>query len=94
MIHHVRLTGGIARAIAFGNHLIILSASVVATVVISNVLAEFVVRIRRFEGQQLVRLIIRLVAIVIAVVIVIEEMQKIGFSLATLVAGASVSGEG
>ena len=96
LIHHVRLTGGIARAIAFGNHLIILSASVVATVVISNVLAEFVVRIRRFEGQQLdqqlVRLIIRLVAIVIAVVIVIEEMQQIGFSLATLVAGASVTG--
>ena len=96
LIQHVRLTGAVARAVDFGSHLIILFASVVVTVVLGNVLAELIVKIRRFEhkqlDQQLVRLLVRLISIVIAIVIVIEEMQQIGFSFATLVAGAGVTG--
>jgi MscS family membrane protein len=60
------------------------------------VLAEIIVSTRRFEhqqlDQQLTRLLFRLLAIVIAVFIVIMELQKLGFSLATLLAGASVGG--
>ncbi|MDJ0958544.1 MAG: mechanosensitive ion channel [Arenicellales bacterium] len=96
LIQHVRITGFAARAVDFSSHLIILFASVVITVVVGNVLAELIVKIRRFEGkqldQQLIRLLVRVMSIVIAVVIVIEEMQQVGFSIATLVAGASVTG--
>ena len=96
LIQHVRITGFAARAVDFSSHLIILFASVVITVVVGNVLAELIVKIRRFEGkqldQQLIRLLVRVMSIVVAVVIVIEEMQQVGFSIATLVAGASVTG--
>jgi MscS family membrane protein len=95
-IHQVRITGEMARTVEFVKHLIILFASVVITMVSGSVLADILVRTGRFEDrqldQQLTRLIVRLVTIVIAVVFVIVEMQKIGFSLATLLAGASVGG--
>ena len=35
---------------------------------------------------------IRVLSIVVAVVLVIEGMQRLGFSVATLLAGASVTG--
>jgi len=95
-IHQVRLTGEVARVVEFVKHLIVLFASVVITMVSGSVLAEIIVSTRRFEhqqlDQQLTRLIVRLLSIVIAAVIVIEEMQQLGFSVATLLAGASVGG--
>ena len=95
-IHQVRLTGEVARVMEFVKHLIVLFASVVITMVSGGVLAEIIVSTRRFEhqqlDQQLTRLLFRLLAIVIAVFIVIIELQQLGFSLATLLAGASVGG--
>jgi MscS family membrane protein len=92
----VRLTGDISRGVAFTKHLLILFASVSITLMLASVLAEVVLSSSRFRykhfDQQLVRLLIRLVSIAIAVIIIIEEMQQIGFSIATLVAGAGVSG--
>jgi MscS family membrane protein len=85
-----------ARGVVFVKHLVVLFASVMLTMVLGNVLAELIAGLRYFQGQQLdqqlIRLLIRLVSVVIAVVIVIEEMHQIGFSLATLVAGAGVGG--
>jgi MscS family membrane protein len=96
LIHQVRLTGEVARFIEFVKHLIVLFASVVITIVSGGVLAEIIVSTRCFEhqqlDQQLTRLLFRLLAIVIAVFIVIIELQQLGFSLATLLAGASVGG--
>jgi len=95
-IHQVRLTGEVARVVEFVKHLIVLFASVVITMVSGGVLAEIIVSTRRFGhqqlDQQLTRLLFRLLAIVIAVFIVIIELQQLGFSLATLLAGASVGG--
>lgn len=93
---HVRLTGEIARGVAFTKHLFILFASVSLTLMLASVLAEMALsgRALRYQqlDQQLIRLLIRLVSVAVAVVIVIEEMQQVGFSIATLVAGAGVSG--
>lgn len=95
-LHHVHVMGELGRSVVFAKHLVVLFASVMLTMVVGNVLAEFVAGFRYFKGQQLdqqlVRLLIRLVSVVIAVVIVIEELHQIGFSLATLVAGAGVGG--
>jgi MscS family membrane protein len=96
VIHQIRLTGDMARMVEFGKHLIVLFASVVITVVSGKALADFIVVSRHFAykqlDQQLVRLFVRLISVVIAAVIIIEVMQQLGFSLATLLAGASVGG--
>jgi MscS family membrane protein len=92
----VFLSGEVLQDVLFVAKLVILAAAVYLVMRLGNVLMEFILSARQFEKrkieQQLVRLGVRMITILIAVIIVIEGMQQIGFSLATLVAGAGVTG--
>ena len=92
----VMLSGEILQDVLFAAKLMMLAATVYLVMRLGNALTEAILAARQFETrkieQQLVRLGIRMLIIMIAVVIVIEGMQQIGFSLATLVAGAGVTG--
>ena len=92
----VMLSGEVLQNVLFIAKLIILAAVVSLVMRSGSLLTEIILRVwnldtRKIE-QQLVRLGIRMLTILVAVVIVIEGMQQIGFSLATLVAGAGVTG--
>ena len=76
---------------------IVLIATVTIIIRFGTVAAELILKAKRLEksqsiDQHLVRLGVRLLSVTAAVVIVIEGLQQIGFSLATVVAGASVTG--
>ena len=76
---------------------IVLIATVTIIIRLGTVAAELILKAKRVEksqsiDQHLVRLGVRLLSITAAVVIVIEGLQEIGFSIATVVAGASVTG--
>ncbi len=93
---HVFLTGEVLQIVLFVSKLVILAAIVSLIMRIGSVVTEAVLAARHFEtrkvDQQLVRLGVRMLTILIAVIVVMEGMQQIGFSLATLVAGAGVTG--
>ena len=92
----VMLSGDTLQDVLFTAKLIKLFATVYLVVRVGNVLTEIFIAVRQFSTrlieQQLIRLGIRMLIILTAVVIVLEGMQQIGFSLATLVAGAGVTG--
>ena len=92
----VILSGDTLQDVLFTAKLIKLFATVYLVVRVGNVLTEFFIAARQFNTRliehQLIRLGIRMLVILAAVVIVLEGMQQIGFSLATLVAGAGVTG--
>ena len=92
----VILSGNTLEDVLFTAKLIKLFATVYLVIRVGNVLTEFFIAARQFNTrlieQQLIRLGIRMLIILAAVVIVLEGMQQIGFSLATLVAGAGVTG--
>jgi len=92
----VFLSGEVLQDVLFVAKLIILAAVVSLIMRLGSVLTEAILAARHFDArkieQQLVRLGIRMLTILIAVIIVIEGMQQIGFSLATMVAGAGVTG--
>lgn len=92
----VILSGEVLQDVLFGAKVMMLLMTVFILMKLASVLSELVVRSRRFRtrqiDQQLISLGIRMASILFAVVIVIEGMQQIGFSLATLVAGAGVTG--
>jgi MscS family membrane protein len=92
----VILSGEVLQDVLFAAKLIMLAAAVYLVMRLGNILTETIVAARHFDTrkieQQLVRLGIRMLTILVAVIMVIEGMQQIGFSLATLVAGAGVAG--
>ena len=92
----VFLSGEVLQDVLFVAKLIMLAAAVALIMRLGSVVTEVILGVRHFDTrqieQQLVRLGIRMFTILIAVIIVIEGMQQIGFSLATLVAGAGVTG--
>jgi MscS family membrane protein len=92
----VFLTGEVLQGVLFVAKLVILAAVVVLIMRVGSVLTEAILSFRKSStrqiDQQLVRLGIRMLTILITVIIVMEGMQQIGFSLATLVAGAGVTG--
>jgi len=76
---------------------IVLIATVTIIIRLGTVAAELILKARRLKkswriDQHFVRLGVRLLSITAAVVIAIEGLQQIGFSIATVVAGASVTG--
>ena len=76
---------------------IVLITIVLIIIRLGTVAAELILKAKRLEksqsiDQHLVRLGVRLLSITGVVVIMIEGLQEIGFSLATLVAGAGVTG--
>ena len=76
---------------------IVLIANVMIIFKLGALTAELILKARRLKksqriDQHFVRLGIQLLSITAAVVIVIEGLQQIGFSVATVVAGAGVTG--
>ncbi len=92
----VILSGEVLQDVLFVAKLIMLAATVYLVMRLGNILTETILAARHFDTrkieQQLARLGIRMLTILVAVIMVIEGMQQIGFSLATLVAGAGVAG--
>lgn len=92
----VFFTGEVLQGVLFVAKLVILTAVVFLIMRVGSVLTEAILLLRKSStrqiDQQLVRLGIRMLTILIAVIIIMEGMQQIGFSLATLVAGAGVTG--
>jgi MscS family membrane protein len=92
----VILSGEVLQDVLFVAKLIMLAAAVYLVMRLGNILTETILAARHFDTrkieQQLARLGIRMLTILVAVIMVIEGMQQIGFSLATLVAGAGVAG--
>lgn len=92
----VFLTGAVLQNVLFVSKFIVLLATVVLVMRLGNVLTETVLAARQFESRQidrqLIRLGFRMLALLVSVILVIEGMQQIGFSLATMVAGAGVTG--
>ncbi|GGA67252.1 hypothetical protein GCM10011369_06140 [Neiella marina] len=93
---HVFLTGDVLQSAVFVTRALTLFYLVVGIINLGNLSSELILSTERYTGstmnQQLVRLAGRLLSLAFAVVVVIEGMQRIGFSLATLVAGAGVGG--
>jgi MscS family membrane protein len=76
---------------------IVLIATATIIIRMGAVATELILKAKRLEesqsiDQHLVRLGLRLLSITAAVIIVIAGLQEIGFSIATVVAGASVTG--
>jgi len=77
--------------------MIVLIATVTIIIKLGTVAAELILKAGRLKksqriDQHFVRLGIRLLSITAAVVIVVEGLQQIGFSIATVAAGAGVTG--
>jgi MscS family membrane protein len=91
------ITGRVEQFVFLACGLIVLIATVALTITLGSVVAELILKAKRLEDKKsvdrhLVRLGVRLVSITAAVVIVIEGVQELGFSFATVVAGAGVTG--
>lgn len=96
LANQVFLTGEVLQNVLFVAKLAILAATVSLVMRLGSTVTEAILAARKFNSrqvdQQLVRLGMRMLAILIAVIVVMEGLQQIGFSLATLVAGAGVTG--
>ena len=92
----VFITGDILQYSLLIAKIAVLTAIVVLIMRIGNVITELLLSVRQISArqidQQLIRLGVRMLTILVSVIVVMEGMQKIGFSLATLVAGAGVTG--
>lgn len=91
------IIGSIEEFVFFACDTIVLIATVTIIIRIGKVSAELILKAKRLEqsksiDQHLVRLGVDLLSITAAVIIAIEGLQQIGFSVATVVAGASVTG--
>jgi MscS family membrane protein len=91
------ITGRVEQFVLLACGLIVLIATATLAIALGSVIAELILKAKGLEDKrsvdrQLVRLGVRLVSITAAVVIAIEGVQELGFSFATVVAGAGVTG--
>ena len=92
----VFLTGAVLQMVAFVGHLVVLYCSIVITLVTSKIVAELILISDRFKrtdiNQHLIRIGVRLLGVGVVIIILFQGLQRLGFSLATVLAGASVTG--
>jgi len=90
------ITGDVFQVVVYVAYSVILIAAIIITYMIGTLVADVVVKADRFKYQSfdshLARIGIRIVSIVICMAILIKGLQHIGFSLATVIAGAGVTG--
>ena len=91
------IIGGVEAFAFLVSNAIVLIATVTIIIKLGTVAAELVLRAKRLKesqriDQHVIRLGIRLLSVTAAAVVVIEGLQQIGFSIATVVAGAGVTG--
>tara|TARA_R100000027_G_scaffold61554_5_gene53011 strand:- start:19428 stop:21374 length:1947 start_codon:yes stop_codon:yes gene_type:complete len=92
----VYLTGEAWEFIIMISDLIVLLSMITIIIVLGSIIAAFIEKSRRLKIRSidlyLIRLGIRIFSIIIAIGIMVQGLQRLGFSGATLLAGASVSG--
>ncbi|MDP0494631.1 MAG: mechanosensitive ion channel family protein [Verrucomicrobiota bacterium JB024] len=92
----VFLTGDAWKFIIMISDVIVLVSYITIIIVLGSIVASAIVKSRHLQerriDQYLIRLGIRILSIVIAIGVMVQGLQRLGFSGATLLAGASVSG--
>ncbi|WP_309396961.1 mechanosensitive ion channel family protein [Cerasicoccus maritimus] len=90
------ITGEVFQMTVYVIYSIILAASITMTFMLGTLLADIVGGSERLENRsfdaQLTRIGVRILSIIVCLAILIRGLQEIGFSLATVVAGAGVTG--
>lgn len=93
---HVFLTGRALAVVHYVQEGIVLLSFVAMIIVAGGILAELIFLAPRFDKRgvdtYLIRFGLRLASIVVAAVVLIEGLQRMGFTLATVLAGAGVTG--
>ncbi|QYY34703.1 mechanosensitive ion channel family protein [Ruficoccus sp. ZRK36] len=92
----IYLTGEAWKFIIMLSDIIVLIATIIIIIVLGSIAASAVTKSSQLQSrridQYLIRLGIRILSIVIAIGVMVQGLQRLGFSGATLLAGASVSG--
>lgn len=90
------ITGEVFQMTVYVIYSIILAAAITMTFMIGTLLADIVGGSDRLENRSfdshLTRIGVRILSIIVCLAILIRGLQQIGFSLATVVAGAGVTG--
>ena len=90
------ITGEVFQVVTYILYLVLLACGIVVTFVLGTVICDVVTRSDRFEGRtfdsHLARIGIRIGSIIVCLAVLIQGLQQIGFSLATVIAGAGVTG--
>ena len=93
---HLFVTGILLTSVRFFEYVVVLISSVVIIISLGSVAVSWVESSHRLNNQlvdtALIRLFTRLISIALSVVLVLEGLQRMGFSLATVLAGAGVTG--
>ncbi|MBC2594404.1 mechanosensitive ion channel family protein [Ruficoccus amylovorans] len=93
---HVFLTGKVLRIVHYVEEGVALLSLVAMILVGGGVLMEIIFLAPRFDkkgvNSYLIRFGLRLASIVVAAVVLLEGLQRMGFTLATVLAGAGVTG--
>ncbi|MGE9294261.1 MAG: mechanosensitive ion channel family protein [Puniceicoccales bacterium] len=92
----IYLTGEAWKFIIMLSDIIVLISTIIIIIVLGSIAASAVTKSSQLQSrridQYLIRLGIRILSIVIAIGVMVQGLQRLGFSGATLLAGASVSG--
>lgn len=90
------ITGEVFEAVVYLIYTVILIAALVLTFMLGTLVADILTGSRRLKYRSfdahLARIGIRIASLIVCVVILIEGLHEIGFSLATVIAGAGVTG--
>jgi len=90
------ITGEVFQVVTYVMYTVLLFFAIMLAFSLGAFFADWASHSRRFKGRafdaHLARLGIRIISIIICIVILIEGLRTIGFSLATVIAGASVTG--
>ncbi|MBC2601979.1 mechanosensitive ion channel domain-containing protein [Puniceicoccus vermicola] len=90
------ITGEVFQVVTYLLYLVLLASGIIVTFVLGTVICDLVTRSERFEGRtfdsHLARIGIRIGSIIVCLGVLIQGLQQIGFSLATVIAGAGVTG--
>lgn len=90
------ITGDVFQAVVYFIYTVVLFAAIIMTYMIGTLVADLVAGSSRFKyrtfDSHLARIGIRIVSIIICMAILIRGLHHIGFSLATVIAGAGVTG--
>ncbi|WP_269539811.1 mechanosensitive ion channel family protein [Cerasicoccus fimbriatus] len=90
------ITGDVFQVVVYVAYSIILISAIIITYMIGTLVADLAVKAERYRYQSfdshLMRIGIRIVSIIICLAILIKGLQHVGFSLATVIAGAGVTG--
>ncbi|WP_309384939.1 mechanosensitive ion channel family protein [Cerasicoccus frondis] len=90
------ITGDVFQVFVYALFSVVLASTIAMTFMAGTIVADVVARSERFKTESfdshLARIGIRLLSIIACLAILIQGLQHVGFSLATVIAGAGVTG--